>query len=70
MANKKLKTEKFIQRAKQVHGNRYDYSLVEYENKNSVVKIIGPVRGVFEQIAHKHLSGMGDPRCCGIKKFK
>lgn len=67
MANKKLKTEKFIQRAKQVHGDRYNYSLVEYENRNSIVKIIGPVYGVFEQVAYKHLLGMGDQRCWGYK---
>jgi hypothetical protein len=34
------KTEKFIKDAKLIWGNRFDYSLVEYINNNTKVKII------------------------------
>jgi len=37
---KRLTTDKFIQRAENVHRNRYDYSLVDYINNHSKVDII------------------------------
>mgnify|MGYP003563087095 CR=1 FL=1 len=56
-------TEEFIQQAKEVHGNRYDYSLVDYKNKRSKVKIICQQHGAFEQIASNHLIGYGCGSC-------
>ena len=54
-------TEKFIERAKGVHGDRYDYSLVEYKDQNVKVKIICPVHGEFKQLPNNHLNyGCGD----------
>lgn len=50
-------TEEFIKRSLEVHGNRYDYSLVEYTNTNSKVTIICPDHGVFEQISASHMNG-------------
>lgn len=29
--SKKLTTEEFIKRAKEIHGGKYDYSLVDYK---------------------------------------
>ena len=37
MINKKLK---FIEKAKLIHGDKYDYSLVEYTESKNKVKII------------------------------
>ena len=34
------KTEYFINQAKEIHGNKYDYSLVNYINSNTKIKII------------------------------
>jgi hypothetical protein len=51
------KTEKFIKDAKLIWGNRFDYSLVEYINNNTKVKIICPINGVFEQQPKRHLEG-------------
>jgi hypothetical protein len=55
--------EEFIQRARVIHDNFYDYNLVYYENAVSVVNIICPKHGIFQQRPHSHLSGSGCPKC-------
>ena len=56
-------TEDFIRKAKVVHGDRYDYSKVEYV-KNDLKVIIGcPLHGEFEQTPSGHLSGQGCKYC-------
>jgi len=40
--------ESFLKRAIETHGDRYDYSLVEYINTSTPVKIICKEHGVFE----------------------
>ena len=55
--------EQFIEDAKKVHGNKYDYSLVDYKDANTKVKIICPIHGVFEQVPYIHLGGSGCPFC-------
>ena len=61
--------EKFIERARDVHGNRYDYSKVNYINNHTRVCIICPEHGEFWQTPGNHLMGAGCPRCFGkIKK--
>lgn len=54
---KRRTTEEFIALAKQTHGNLYDYSKVEYINKDIKVTITCPYHGDFEQIPHNHLRG-------------
>ena len=56
-------TEEFIEKAKLIHGNKYDYSLVNYKNNHSKIKIICPIHGVFEQIPNSHLNGSSCPKC-------
>ena len=58
-----MTTEEFIKRAKEIHGDKYDYSLVDYKNCRTKVKIICPKHGVFEQKSSKHLRGQGCPNC-------
>lgn len=62
-------TEIFIQRARAIHGDRYDYSKVEYVNAKTKVCILCPDHGVFWQRPHVHFRGAGCPRC-GIDKVK
>jgi len=58
-----------IEKAKIVHNNRYDYSLVEYKKARLKVKIICPIHGVFEQTPDNHISKkQGCPMCYGNKK--
>ena len=60
---KRLTTEEFISKAREVHGDRYDYSKVEYKNAKTKVKIICPIHGVFEQSPDAHLHGQGCQDC-------
>ena len=63
--NKKLTTEEFIERAKAIHGDKYDYSKVKYVNSKLKV-IIGcdnPEHGWFEQEAKSHYQGHGCDEC-------
>ena len=62
--------ENFINKANKIHNYKYDYSLVEYQNKYSVVKIVCPVHGMFEQEARVHLQGSGCPKCRSSKGEK
>ena len=69
MGTKKLNTEEFIEKSKLVHGNRYDYSKVEYVNTDTKVCIICPGHGEFYQTPHAHINGQGCPICTGTKKL-
>ena len=64
---KKLTTEEFIQKAREVHGDKYDYSKVKYVNSKTQVCIICKEHGEFPQQASNHLHGIGCP-LCGIEK--
>lgn len=61
--NVPLDTETFTAKAREVHGDHYDYSKVEYKNTKTKVKIICPEHGVFEQTPSNHLKGQGCTRC-------
>lgn len=59
----RLTTEGFIIKARNTHGDRYDYSLVKYVTSQKKVKILCAVHGEFEQGANSHLGGRGCPKC-------
>ena len=59
----KLTTEEFIKRAREVHGEKYDYSKVEYVNSTTKVCIICPIHGEFWQKPNIHLQNKGCPKC-------
>lgn len=59
----KLSTKHFIDKALKIHGNKYDYSKVEYINNESKVIIKCPLHDSFLQSPHDHLSGKGCPAC-------
>ena len=67
--SKKLTTEEFIIKAKEVHGDKYDYSKVEYVNSHTNVIIICPTHGEFLQTPTKHLMGSGCSKCSGKVKL-
>ena len=70
MKRVKITTEDFITKAKEVHGDKYDYSNVEYVNTNVKVCIICPEHGEFCQSPHGHLRGRGCPKCGANKRHK
>lgn len=52
---KKLTQEEFIERSRNFHDNKYDYSLINYINSYTKVKIICPIHGIFEQPPSGHM---------------
>lgn len=58
-----LTTEEFIRRAKQIHGNKYDYTKTKYVNQKTKVCIICPKHGEFWQLPNGHLEGKGCKYC-------
>ena len=62
--SKRKTTEQFIKEAKLIHGNKYDYSLVEYKNNSTKVKIICKAHGMFEQRPSDHLNNHGCKKMC------
>jgi hypothetical protein len=67
---KLITNEKFIEKAKLKHGNKYDYSLVNYINANTKVKIICLKHGIFEQQPNNHIWGQGCIRCMSDRVSK
>jgi hypothetical protein len=57
---KKFTQEEFIEKCKKIHGDLYDYSLVEYKNAQTKVKIIDKTYGVFEITPAVLLNGGGN----------
>ena len=53
----------FIKDAKQLHGDKYDYSKVNYINNKTNVIITCKQHGDFEQIPSNHLNGQGCNNC-------
>ena len=63
-SNNTLKTnDEYVEQAKKVHGEKYDYQCTDYKNGKSKVKINCHKHGIFEKIAGDHLRGFGCPDC-------
>lgn len=60
---RRLNTQAFIEKAKKVHANIYDYSITNYTGSSNKIKILCQKHGVFEQNPYSHLSGKGCPLC-------
>ncbi len=67
---KRKTTKEFIEEAKKIHADKYDYSLVEYKNTNTPVKIICKIHGEFIQEPKIHLWGCNCPKCAREKETK
>lgn len=61
--------EEFIRKARNIHGDKYDYSKVDYKGSSNKVCIICPIHGDFWQNPTSHLQGHGCPECVGLKKW-
>jgi len=59
----KLTLDRFIERSRLAHGDRYDYSQAQYINNLLPIVIICPSHGPFMQRAAHHMDGHGCPRC-------
>lgn len=56
-------TEQFIEKARSVHGTRFDYSGTKYTRSHDRLTIICQIHGPFEQQAYLHLQGRGCRAC-------
>jgi len=55
--------EEFINKARAVHGDRYDYTLVNYVNSHTKIIILCKIHGKFIQQPNNHLNGCGCCKC-------
>ena len=64
----KLTNENFIKKAKKIHGDKYEYGLVNYLHSQKKVIINCKIHGIFEQKANNHLRGQGCKLCGNISR--
>ena len=67
--SKKITTEIFIERSKQVHGDKYDYSKVIYTNNRTNIIITCKIHGDFLQNPANHMLGKGCKKCANDNLF-
>ena len=60
---KKYTNQSFIEKAKEIHGDNFDYSKVKYTNSRTKIIITCPEHGDFEQTPSSHLQTVGCPGC-------
>lgn len=68
--NAKMNTASFIEKAKKIHGDRYDYSLVDYKGTEELITIKCKKHGPFAQRPHGHMMGYGCAKCVGNSSKK
>lgn len=62
-------TSYFIDKSRIIHGEKYDYSKLNYINNNTKVNIICKIHGEFQQNPTSHLKGFGCSKCSGCSKL-
>lgn len=62
----KMDTKSFIEKARRIHGDKYNYDKVEYKTTEQKVIITCPIHEDFIQTPHDHISGHGCPMCGGV----
>src|ERR1035437_9065610 len=65
----KMTNEEALSMSKKIWNNFYDYSLFNYTNARTKIKLICPIHGEFEQSFHTHLRS-GCYECGKIKRRK
>ena len=63
--SKKLTKEEFIEKANNIHNNKYKYNKVDYTNAVTKIVISCYKHGSFKQTPNAHLCGHGCPKCSG-----
>ena len=65
---KKLTKELWVEKAREVHGDKYDYSQAVYTLSTNKLTIVCPEHGPFEQVANCHTAGKQGCPACGVRK--
>lgn len=63
------KNEIFIKKSISIHGDRYDYSNINYINNVTKVEIVCKIHGLFQQVPKDHLNNCGCPEC-GVESMR
>ena len=58
--------KEFVEEARKIHGDKYDYKSVDFIKKTDKVDIVCPKHGVFKQMVKLHLKGCGCPKCAAM----
>ena len=61
--SKRLNPESWISKAKDIHGDKFDYSLTKYINATTKLDIICPIHGLQTMLPHHHINGYGCGKC-------
>ncbi|RTK96772.1 MAG: hypothetical protein EKK64_03020 [Neisseriaceae bacterium] len=61
--------DKFIEKSRAVHGDKYSYDLARYKNLRTLIKITCPLHGEFERTPVQHIAGSGCLICLNHEKF-
>lgn len=56
-------TEQWVESAKKIHGDKFDYSLSEYVDYGTLISIGCPIHGQFTQYPAVHKRSYGCPSC-------
>ena len=62
--SKQKTTEQFVEDARRIHGDKYDYSSVVYEGAKTKVLIQCPTHGTFDQTPNNHINKRLGCRYC------
>lgn len=65
----RLTISEFVQRAREAHGDRYNYDNTEYKNQATAVRIGCETHGEFFQLPGHHVRGFGCPWCSGQGRY-
>ena len=68
--NKRTDRKTLINKFRKIHGNKYDYDLVEYTNTHGKIKIKCKKHGVFITTPHRHIRGQVCHKCTIEKRRK
>jgi Protein of unknown function (DUF723) len=60
---RRMDTERFVSKARKIHGDKYDYSSVKYVRTSDKITIHCPMHGSWQQTPNNHLNGYGCEKC-------
>lgn len=60
---KNIDKNRFIEKAVEKHGTKYDYTNIDYKNYSTKIEIYCPKHGIFKQSPNLHCCGQGCPKC-------
>ena len=61
--------EKFVNDAKVIHNNKYDYSKMKFKGLNSDVELVCPEHGSFYIRPSNHLDNQGCRECSNVRRW-